>query len=97
MIAVERAADIITSINNGSNNTATGNGMTRVVVRNIPIEKVYCNVHRSEHDTALEYNLHAPELGDRVVNLAAAGVPLGLRGTVVAIHHATRFVDVSVL
>mmetsp|Transcript_17165 Transcript_17165/g.39454 ORF Transcript_17165/g.39454 Transcript_17165/m.39454 type:complete len:1600 (+) Transcript_17165:173-4972(+) len=31
----------------------------------------------------------APELGDRVVNLCASGIPFGARGTVVGIHKAT--------
>jgi len=31
----------------------------------------------------------APELGDRVVNLCATGIPFGARGTVVGIHKAT--------
>ena len=31
----------------------------------------------------------APELGDRVVNLCASGIPFGARGTVVGIHEAT--------
>jgi hypothetical protein len=31
----------------------------------------------------------APELGDRVVNLCASGIPFGSRGTVVGIHKAT--------
>jgi 5'-3' exoribonuclease 1 len=31
-----------------------------------------------------------PELGDRVANLCANGVPFGARGTVVAIHDATE-------
>ena len=31
----------------------------------------------------------APELGDRVVNLCATGIPFGARGTIVGIHKAT--------
>ena len=31
----------------------------------------------------------APELGDRIVNLCAIGIPFGARGTVVGIHKAT--------
>ena len=34
-----------------------------------------------------------PRLGDRVVNLHATGVPFGLRGTVVAIHTNTGYVE----
>eukprot|EP00339_Tiarina_fusa_P025244 CAMPEP_0117002688 /NCGR_PEP_ID=MMETSP0472-20121206/4269_1 /TAXON_ID=693140 ORGANISM="Tiarina fusus, Strain LIS" /NCGR_SAMPLE_ID=MMETSP0472 /ASSEMBLY_ACC=CAM_ASM_000603 /LENGTH=1553 /DNA_ID=CAMNT_0004703109 /DNA_START=124 /DNA_END=4787 /DNA_ORIENTATION=+ len=31
----------------------------------------------------------APELGDRIVNLCATGIPFGARGTVIGIHQAT--------
>ena len=31
----------------------------------------------------------SPQLGDRILNLAADGIPFGLRGTVVAIHEAS--------
>ncbi len=88
MAAIERASDVHTTLN------AT-KGMVTKLVKGIPIEKVYCNVHRTSHDTALTYNSLEPKLGDRVVNLACSGVPFGLKGTVVTIHQATQYVEVS--
>jgi len=38
----------------------------------------------SDHD-----DIKAPELGDRIVNLCASGIPFGARGTVVGIHEAS--------
>ena len=38
-----------------------------------------------------------PQLGDRVVNLYATGVPFGLRGTIVAIHSNTGYTEVNIL
>lgn len=37
-----------------------------------------------------------PQLGDRVVNLYATGVPFGLRGTIVAIHSNTGYTEVNI-
>jgi 5'-3' exoribonuclease 1 len=42
-------------------------------------------------------NNEAPELGDRVVNLCADGVPFGARGTVVGIHEAATTGSVEVV
>ncbi|KAG6618819.1 5'-3' exoribonuclease 1 [Phytophthora cinnamomi] len=39
-------------------------------------------------------NLGAPNLGDRVINISARGVPFGHRGTVVATHVSSRCVEV---
>ncbi|GMF56021.1 unnamed protein product [Phytophthora fragariaefolia] len=39
-------------------------------------------------------NRGAPNLGDRVINISARGVPFGLRGTVVATHVSSRCVEV---
>ena len=36
----------------------------------------------------------APSLGDRIVNIRCTNIPLGLRGTVVAIHPSTSCVEV---
>ena len=35
-----------------------------------------------------------PHLGERVVNVRCSGVPLGLRGTITAIHQHTAYVEV---
>ncbi|KAL7557528.1 hypothetical protein ACA910_019310 [Epithemia clementina (nom. ined.)] len=37
----------------------------------------------------LNHGDESPNLGDRIINLAADGIPFGLRGTVVAIHEAS--------
>jgi Exoribonuclease Xrn1 D1 domain/Xrn1 SH3-like domain len=42
-------------------------------------------------------NGEGPELGDRVVNLCADGVPFGLRGTVIGIHEAATSGSVEVV
>lgn len=42
-------------------------------------------------------NSEAPELGDRIVNLCADGVPFGARGTVVGIHEAATTGSVEVV
>ena len=38
-----------------------------------------------------------PELGDRIVNICADGIPFGARGTVVAIHEASSTGSVEVV
>jgi hypothetical protein len=88
MVAIERASDVHSTLN------AT-KGMRVITVRNISIDKVFCALHRSQHDVPLTYNTLEPRLGDRVVNLACVGVPLGLKGTVVTIHIATKYVEVG--
>jgi hypothetical protein len=42
-------------------------------------------------------NSDAPQLGDRVVNLCADGIPFGTRGTVVGVHQATTTGSVEVV
>lgn len=88
MVAIERASDVHSTLN------AT-KGYKLITVKGIPIDKVYCNVTRTTNDVALPYNSLEPRLGDRIANLACPGVPLGLRGTVVTIHQATKYVEVS--
>ena len=57
---------------------------------------------RSSHDILIFVFLvsfngsEPPELGDRVVNLYATGVPFGLRGTIVAIHSNTGYTEVNI-
>ena len=59
----------------------------------VPVPFVYREA--STDDSIVMQSLNtAPELGDRVVNLCARGVPFGLRGTVVAVHNGRGCVDV---
>ena len=88
MTAIERAADLQTISNNSK-------GYRKIVVKGVPVEKLYCDVHRSANDTALKLNVLEPRLGDRVVNLTSDGVPFGLRGTVITIHTSTNYVEVT--
>jgi hypothetical protein len=90
MTAIESTADHYSAIN-------TEKGYTTLVVKGIPIDKVFCNFHRTSQDVALAYNQLEPRLGDRVVNLSSPGVPFGLRGTVITIHSATKYVEVGSL
>jgi hypothetical protein len=90
MTAIESTADHYSAIN-------TEKGYTTLVVKGIPIDKVFCNFHRTSQDVALAYNQLEPRLGDRVVNLSSPGVPFGLRGTVITIHSATKYVEVRSL
>jgi 5'-3' exoribonuclease 1 len=48
------------------------------------------------HEVSLRasVNTGAPNLGDRVINISARGVPFGHRGTVVATHVSSRCVEV---
>jgi hypothetical protein len=90
MAAVERAADVQTSKRKSAPQQAV------VKVNGIPVENVFCPVHRTVGDVALSYNLLEPKLGDRVINLTCPGVPFGLKGTVVTIHSNTKFVEVQI-
>jgi hypothetical protein len=88
MIAVEKKADEITNdITNGVK------PITSVDATKISLEKLY----RSQNMISAipsSHNSSQPKLGDRIVNLNSPGVPFGLRGTVVAIHKATGYVEV---
>lgn len=88
MSAIERAADIYTTY-------IQTHGSQTLTVRSIALDHIYCGIHRTAQDMALDYNTLQAELGDRVVNLSCSAVPLGLKGTVVAIHNEGKFVDVS--
>jgi len=87
MVAIERASDVLTTTN-------TTKGLRKLVIKGISINQLYTNIHRTSHDVPLTFNPLEPKLGDRIVNLSCAGVPFGLRGTVITIHHATKFVEV---
>ena len=88
MIAIERAADLQTL-------NYEKKGYKSIIVQGVPVEKLYCDFHRTPNDTALKINVLEPRLGDRVVNLTSDGVPFGLRGTVITIHNSTNYVEVK--
>jgi hypothetical protein len=88
MLAIERSSDVLTTVNKTK-------GTKKLVIKGIAINQLYTNIHRSSHDVPLAFNTLEPKLGDRIVNLTCAGVPFGLRGTVITIHHATKFVEVT--
>eukprot|EP01038_Epipyxis_sp_PR26KG_P008199 gene8199-11090_t len=88
MVAIEKAADVRTSLNYSED------GYTTVRVNNVNLDGIYTNIHRKSSDTSLPYNVLEPRLGDRVTNLTTSGVPFGLKGTVVTIHTTTKFVEV---
>lgn len=64
------------------------------MVKDIPIESVFCDALYSVGNVALPYNFLEPKLGDRVVNLTNLGTPFGFKGTVVTIHAKTKYVEV---
>ena len=52
----------------------------------------------SPFDTPLtSINSNPPELGGRVMNLVATGVPFGLKGTIITIHNGTGYVEVKII
>jgi hypothetical protein len=78
--AVQRAADVRTS--------TIEKDITESNVK-IPPAALYREASTAATDILLasEHSVSAPpELGDRVANLCASGVPFGARGTVVAVH-----------
>jgi len=87
MKAIEQAADVI---------AAEKKDYMKLLVRQIPVEKLYCDIHRTSNDTSLSLNCLEPQLGDRVVNLTSDGVPFGFRGTVITIHSSTNYVEVFI-
>mmetsp|Transcript_9545 Transcript_9545/g.21532 ORF Transcript_9545/g.21532 Transcript_9545/m.21532 type:complete len:1579 (+) Transcript_9545:123-4859(+) len=80
--AVQRAADVRSS-------TLETNGAVKESNVKVPPSALYREGSTAATDLLLasEHSVSAPpELGDRVANLCANGVPFGARGTVVAIH-----------
>lgn len=83
--AVEKAADV-------RNVAIKKKGFPKESLVKIPGSALYRENSTSATDVlqASDYNDSlAPEVGDRIVNLCATGIPFGLRGTVVGIHSAT--------
>ena len=81
--AVQRAADVRTAAREKEDGAAKETNIK------IPSSALYLEGSTAATDvldaSALSEN-SAPELGDRIVNLCANGVPVGMRGTVVGIH-----------
>lgn len=82
ILAVQAAAD---ARNKASKNSES----IKESLIKIPVTALYREASTSATDvlTAADFNdSEAPELGDRVVNICAAGLPFGARGSVVGIH-----------
>ncbi|KAG7363576.1 XRN 5'-3' exonuclease [Nitzschia inconspicua] len=85
VIAVEKAADV-------RNLAIKKKGFPKESLIKIPGSALYRENSTGPTDVMLasDHNDNeAPELGDRIVNLCASGIPFGARGTVVGIHKAT--------
>ncbi|KAL3916118.1 MAG: hypothetical protein SGILL_005325, partial [Bacillariaceae sp.] len=83
--AVEKAADV-------RNLAVKKKGFPKESLVKIPGSALYRENSTGATDVMLasDHNDNeAPELGDRVVNLCATGIPFGARGTVVGIHKST--------
>ena len=83
--AVERTTDVL-------NLQLKKKGFPKESLVKVPGSALYRENSTSATDVMLasDHNENeAPELGDRVVNLCATGIPFGARGTVVGIHKAT--------
>jgi hypothetical protein len=85
VIAVEKTTDI-------RNLQLRKKGFPKESLVKVPGSALYRENSTSATDVMLasDHNENlSPELGDRVVNLCATGIPFGARGTVVGIHKAT--------
>eukprot|EP00980_Cylindrotheca_fusiformis_P026541 scaffold16396_cov140-Cylindrotheca_fusiformis.AAC.2 len=85
VVAVEKAADV-------RNLAIKKKGFPKESLIKIPGSALFLENSLSPTDVMLasDHNDNeAPELGDRIVNLCATGIPFGARGTVVGIHRAT--------
>ena len=85
VVAVERASDV-------RNLAVKKKGFPVESLIKIPGSALYRENSTGPTDVMLasDHNDNAaPELGDRIVNLCASGIPFGARGTVVGIHQAT--------
>lgn len=85
VMAVERAADARVAI------LRKAGGPEESLVK-IPASALYREGSTGATDVLLASDLNdndAPELGDRIVNLCANGIPFGIRGTIVSIHDAS--------
>lgn len=77
--AVQRAADVrVASLEQNTD--------TKELNVKIPASALYREGSTSATDVLQVQDSSSPELGDRIVNLCANGLPFGARGTVVGIH-----------
>jgi len=84
-IAIEKTTDV-------RNLQLKKKGFPKESLVKVPGSALYRENSTSPTDVILasDHNENeAPELGDRIVNLCASGIPFGARGTVVGIHKAT--------
>ena len=91
--AVQKAADVRTL-------ALKKRGFPKESLIKIPGNAMYREGSTGATDVLLASDLNdneAPELGDRVVNLCADGIPFGARGTVVGIHQAATTGSVEVV
>jgi 5''-3'' exonuclease len=77
--AVQRAADV-------RNAVLEQKGKFNEVNIKVPSSALYKEGSTGATDVIQQTDTSAPELGDRIVNLCANGLPFGARGTVVGIH-----------
>lgn len=76
--AVQRASDVRTT-------TVKAHSVQEVTLK-LPPSTIFLEGSKSATDVVALPDSSEPQLGDRIVNLCANGVPFGARGTVVAIH-----------
>jgi 5'-3' exoribonuclease 1 len=92
-MAVQKAADVRTL-------ALKKKGFPKECLFKIPGSALYREGSTGPTDVLLASDLNegrGPELGDRVVNLCADGVPFGARGTIIGIHDAAKTGSVEVL
>lgn len=77
--AVQRAADV-------RNAVLEQKGELKHVNIKVPSSALYREGSTGATDIIQQTDISPPELGDRIVNLCANGLPFGARGTVVGIH-----------
>ena len=86
--AVQRAADVRCAAQEES-------GELKEVNVKVPASAIYREGSTAATDIIQQSDTSSPELGDRIVNLCANGLPFAARGTVVGIHdEATGCVEV---
>ena len=91
--AVEKAADVRTL-------ALAKSGYPKESLIKIPGAALYGEGSTGATDVLLASDLNqkeSPQLGDRVVNLCAEGIPFGARGTVIGIHEAKTTGSVEVV
>ena len=94
--AIERAVNVCRNAL-ASEDGVDGQHAQRVVKKKVPLQTIFREGIFGTYDAPLQGLNDAydpPELGDRVVNLVASAVPFGLKGTVIAIHASSAYVEV---